>query len=270
MPDPPTDLASAERRIAAVRAVENVMTAVWALARAQLPQVEEAAAEAFAYVGALERIVDRVAGPPLPVGAAETLWVALGPERPFCGALARHMCAQLPRVGAMGLVGARLGEAAQREPELCAQVMFEVPGAVTPEDVGARAQAVAARVLAASTGRDVVLLHMKPGSDALARVPLLTRRASPLHRSVETLSPSEKVLEAVVQAWVGGVLAMGLSEALRAEVRARLAASEGARRACERELEALGHHWRALRQSAITEELVELTAGARSATPFGA
>jgi F0F1-type ATP synthase gamma subunit len=60
---------------------------------------------------------------------------------------------------------------------------------------------------------------------------------------------------------VAGRLAVALAEALRAEVRARLIASEAARKACDTQIGELRHEWRMLRQGAITEELVALTSG---------
>ena len=69
------DLVALERELGSVRAVEQVMRAVWALARAQQPLVEAAAAEADAWLRVAESIVSRLAGEP--VCAAILAWWAI-------------------------------------------------------------------------------------------------------------------------------------------------------------------------------------------------
>ncbi len=255
------DLAHLERSIDAIASVGKVMKAVWALARAQQPMVDAAAAEATAYLDAVDALVDRLAGAPAPVEAREdVLWVLVGPERAFCGPLARLLLEQVPSTGTVGLVGARLIEVAEQDPELEGRLAFQLPGATTPEDLGARSEELATAILDAQPGT-VVVLAPEDGTTRLHQTVLLSGRREPAGEPPETFSPVREVLEAAVVEAVAGRLAVALAEALRAEVRARLEAAEAARLACDRQTDELRHRWRSLRQSAITQELVELTSG---------
>ncbi|MCB9676104.1 MAG: F0F1 ATP synthase subunit gamma [Alphaproteobacteria bacterium] len=262
MPEAPHDLARVEQKIAAVGAVHQVMRAVWALARAQQPQVEAAAAEATAYLDVAEQIVERLAGRPATadVPSDHVLWVLVGPERPFCGPLARMLIEQLPETGPVGLVGHRLHEVAAQDAALDARVAFRVPAASTPDELGHRAEQLATAILAAEQ-RTVVVLHPERGGPELHRTVLLAGSREPAEDPPETFLPPAEVLAAAVLEAVAGRLAVALVEALRAEVRARLVAAEAARTSCDRRIADLSQHWRALRQGQITEELIELTAG---------
>jgi F-type H+-transporting ATPase subunit gamma len=261
---PPADLLAAERRMAAVGAVAQVTRAVWALARAQLPAAEAAAAQAAVYLDWVDEVVARLAGAPRLDAEDAVLWVLVGPERAFCGPLARVLLAQLPAEGAVGLVGARLAERAAADPALMARVRFTLPAAATPDEVGPRAEALAGAVLDAVGGRAAVLLHPDGGAPRLRQGVLLAGKREPAADPPETLSPAAQVLGAAVIEAVEGRLAVGLAEALHAEVRARLVAAEAARRQSERSLEALRQHWQVLRQESITRELLELAAAARA------
>jgi F-type H+-transporting ATPase subunit gamma len=255
------DQARLEQRVAAVEAVQQVMRAVWALARAQQPLAEAAAAEASAYLDTAESIVARLAGEPqLDEAAPDVLWVLVGPERAFCGPLARMLLDQLPETGALGLAGSRLVEVAGQVPHLERRVAFTVPAASTASELGECADRLAERILAAPQPM-VVLLHPDGGLPALRRSVLLTKSRSVVEEPPETFLPVEEVLEAAVVEFVAGRLAVALAEALRAEVRARLTAAEAARRACDRQLDDLRYQGRALRQGTITQELLELTSG---------
>ena len=260
MADDLHDLARVEHRMAAVRAVETVTRAMWALARAQQPQVEAAAGQASAYLDVAESIVTRLAGAPrTDTDDAHTLWVLLGPERPFCGPLSRMLLDQLPDRGQVGLVGHRLADVARHIPELSSRVRFRVAGASTPDELGARADRVASEILATGAPT-VMLLYPTDGTPTLRRTALLSDAREPESDPPESFLPVGEVLEAAVVEAVGGRLAVALAEALRAEVVARLVATEAARRACERQLETLRHAWRVLRQDTITQELLELSA----------
>lgn len=264
MAEVPHDLTRVEQKLGSVSAVQQVMRAVWALARAQQPQVEAAAAEASAYLDVAEQIIERLAGKPTEdeAEAGEMLTVIVGPERPFCGPLARMIVDQLPTDGQIGLAGHRLHEAVAQDPELDARVVFRVPAASTPDEIGARADQLAAAILEAAPST-VVVLHPDRGGPELHRSILLAGSREPVEEPPETFLPAKHVLEAAILEAVAGRLAVALVEALRAEVRARLVASEAARSACDRNIAELTQHWRALRQSAITEELIELTSGRR-------
>lgn len=270
MPERPRDLPSAERRMAAVGAVGQVMQAVWALARAQQPKVEAAAADAATWLDWAEEIVDRIAGAPADEDSADKLWVLIGPERAFCGPLARGHLDQLPAVGELGLVGGRLAEVASLDPDLQERVRFVLPAAATADEIPGRASDLAQAVLTHAHGRSVSLLHADGGTPRLRVGRLLTGARQPVLERPETYSPVAEVLEAAVLQAVTGRLAVALAEALRAEVRARLVAADAARRACDRELEELTHAWRVLRQENITQELIELSAATTAARdPIG-
>lgn len=262
MAEPPRDVAAAEHRLAAVGAVEQVMRAVWALARAQLPLAEAAAADASAHLDWVHAVIDRLAGPPAPVEHAHTLWVVIGPERALCGPLARMHLDAIPRAGDVGLVGTRLWEVAEQDLDLAPRVGFRLPAATTPDEIPQRAEALAREILARSHERAVVLLHAGAGA-AVVTSRLLTGPRALADDPPETFLPPEEVLAAAVTEVVSGRLAVALADALRAEVRARLTAADAARRAAERDLDALRHQWRVLRQESITQELVELTTGRR-------
>jgi F0F1-type ATP synthase gamma subunit len=261
MHDGPRDLAGVEHRIRSIESVEKVMRAVWALARAQQPQVEAVAAESTAYLDAAEAMVTQLAGAPTtPEASEDVLWVLVGPERAFCGPLARVLLEQVPAVGSVGLVGQRLIAMAEQLPLLDARVVFRVPAAATPEDLGPRADVVASAVLSAPH-HTVVVLTPEPEGTQLHRTTLLARDRHPVAEPPETFLSAAEVLEAAMLEAVAGRLAVALAEALRAEVRARLIASEAARKACDTQIGELRHEWRMLRQGAITEELVALTSG---------
>jgi F-type H+-transporting ATPase subunit gamma len=256
------DLSSLERRMDAVAAVRQVVNAIWALARAQLPHVEEASAEVVAYLEQVEAVVSRLAGPPRPpASTARSLVVLMGPERAWCGSLPRELLAQLPEDAELGLVGRRLQEVVAEAPPLRARVRFALPGATSPEDATQVALAVAERLLAHLDVAHVELWHPVGGGRRLTRAVLLGRERERRHTSPPTLSPWEEVLRAAVFEVVTSRLAVGAVEALRSEVVARVAAADQARAAAERQLGELQQAWRVARQEQITSELVELVAG---------
>ncbi len=263
MAEAPRDLREAERRIDATGAVAQVMNAVWALARAQQPAAEASAAEAATYLDQAERIIERLAGPPPDVDDSDVLHVLVGPERPFCGPLARTLLEQLPPAGRVGLVGARLAEVAALDPAMAARVVFTVPAAAMADEIPLCTEPIAAAILAHARAGAVHLLHPDAGTPRLRVGRLLTGPRPPAPRPPELLSPQGDVLEVAVQEAVAGRLAVGLAEALRAEVAARLAATDAARRACQREVDDLTQQWRILRQESITMELIELSAARR-------
>ena len=256
------DLAALERRMGAVAAVHQVVNAVWALARAQLPLVEAAAADAVAWLTEVEQVVARLAGPPRPPPPnARTLSVLLGPERAWCGSLPRELLAQLPSEGELGLVGRRLHELAATDERLSGRVRFKLPGAVSPEDAPGVARAVAEALLAELDVAHVEVFHPVKGGRSLARTVLLGGQRERRHRGPATLSPWDEVMRAAVFEAVTGRLGVAVVEALYSEVYARLAAAEQAKRAAARRLDELKAGWRTARQEQITNELLELVAG---------
>lgn len=261
------DAAALERRMNAVGAVRQVVNAIWALARAQLPLVESAAAEVVAYLEQVDAVVARLAGPRQPPPpSARTLLVVLGPERPWCGSLPREVLAQLPAHAELGLVGRRLQEVAADDAEVMARVRFSLPGAQSPDDAPAVAWAIAEELLAHLEVAHVEVLHPVDGGSRLVSTVLLGGQRARSYTAPSTLSPWGEVLRAAVFEAVTSRLTVAAVAALRSEVRARMAAAEQARTAADKKLEQLQHEWRDARQEAITTELVELVAG-RAALP---
>lgn len=266
MIEAPRQLAAVERALAATEAVAQVVDAVWALARAQLSAVEAAAGDASAYLDWVEQLAERFAGPASRAGPQETLWILTGPERPFCGALARRIAEQLPGRGPVGLVGTRLSEAVRLDRDRAARVCFALPGPATPEDLAGSAERVARAILDQAHAGRVAMLHPTRGTTALHRVTLLAGPRLPAGEGPETFSPRDEVLAAAVHEAVTGRIVVGLAEALRTEVRARLVASEGARHGCEQRLDMLRQSLRVLRQEQTTTELLEIVAARAAAT----
>jgi len=264
-PEELRDLSAIERRLTAITSVRQVVNAIWALARAQLPLVERARADAATWLAWVDEVVARLAGPSPARRALPVFRVVLGPERPWCGSLHRQLLDQVPGDGPLGLVGQRLSDALLERPGLAARVRFELPGAVTPEDAEPTARRVAEAALEHAKGHTVELWAPRGREAKLVPVVLLGGERAPVALPPETLTPLPQVLAAAVQASAASWLTVGLVEALYAEVRARAAAAEAARTACDRQLEAVTQAWRVARQEAITSELLELLAGRQAA-----
>lgn len=254
----PSDVTAVERSTRAVTAIGQVVQAIWALSRAQLPLVEEAASAAVAYQHAVDRVIDRVAGRPLEARAGERLFVVFGPERPYSAALARRMLEAIPEEGAIGVVGQRLAEAIAIEPSLDARVRFRSSGSVAHDDLHEIAYAVAAQILEHGTSAEVVILY--PSESGVERAPLIVARAAVEHPP-ETFSSLGVVLGVAVEAAMAGRLAVAAVETLRAEVRARMVAADAARQACRDKLTELEELWHTGRRETITRELLEIVAG---------
>jgi F-type H+-transporting ATPase subunit gamma len=253
------DAPQIEGRLNATLAVRQIVQAVWALARAQLPRVERAAAEAAHYLDWVDAVVDNIAGPPH-LADGERLTVILGPERAFCGGLPHQLLDQAP-AGWLGLVGRRLSEAAHLRPELMKRVRFELPGVAHTGELARAANEVAVAILAHRDLEQVEVWHPIAGGARLKPVVLLAGTRALVESPPETYSTAEQILEAAIREGVRSHLLIGLVESMRSEVRARLALSESARLACDRRAESLTTTLRVLRQEEITLELAELAAG---------
>lgn len=265
------DAATIERRIKAVGAVKEVVHAIWAISRAELPMVEAAVAESSTYVDWIHEMADAVMDAPHRSSTQQVLMVVLGPERPYCGALARLILEQVVEAmdaGAdpsIGLVGTRLLEAAVQEKHLENRVLFQLAGAVTHEENEQIARAIAGAVLTHAGNAEVDLFYPRDGGSRLERVTLLGGMRSPAPFPPETFSPLEQVINAAIVELITGRLAVGVAEALRSEIRARIMAAEAATRAADDKLETLRRSWAKTRQERITSELLEVIAG-RQAT----
>lgn len=253
------DLTGIERSIHAVRAIRQVLHAIWALSRAQLPLVEHAASAAAIYQQWVDDAAARVAGPPKDIPGRKVLYVAFGPERPFSGPLARRMLDAIPEHGDLGLVGLRLAEAAIQKPSIDARVRFRCVGSVAHDDLHDVAFAVAQQILTFGRGASIVVVHPVEPS-RVAHVPLVSAR-TPTERPAETFGDLGEVAREVIRDTIIGRLAVAAVEALRAEVRARMIAAEAARHACDDRLTELERAWNTRRRETITRELLEAVAG---------
>lgn len=261
MRDDEVDLSRIERRIGAIRSVRQVVHAIWALARAQLPLVEAAAQDATIYLDWIDDIVQRLAGPPAAASGEQVLHVVLGPERAYCGGLPRQILSQVPKEGRLGLVGRRFVEVADRKPAVARRVVFRLSGAVSHDDHGEVARRIAEAVLEHAGGHQVDMLHPTRGEPHLHRAVVLGGRRELGHLPPATLSPPRLVLDAALGESVAGRLAVAAAEAMRSEIQARIVAADSARKACDHRLDELATRWRTARQEQITSELLEVVSG---------
>jgi hypothetical protein len=255
------ELEQIESALRATSAVRSVVQAVWALSRAQLPRVEEAVARSTTYLDWVDALVDRVAGPPRPAVLERSLTVLLGPERGFCGTLARSVLASAPPRGPLGLVGGRLAEVARREPAVAGRVRFTLDGPSSVDELGAVSRALAAAVLEHGADAPVDLAFPRGAGKGMHRAVLLAGEREAKRPTFEHYSPLRTVLAAAVREGVTGRLRIALAESLLAETRARVTAAERAKRAADDREAELRSALRVQQQEQITRELVELTAG---------
>ncbi|MCW5830922.1 MAG: F0F1 ATP synthase subunit gamma [Labilithrix sp.] len=263
MTDLTDDITAVERSMRAVGAIRQVLHAVWALSRAQLPLVEQAASAAATYQSWVDGAADRVAGAPYASTAARTLTVVFGPERPYSSILARRIAEAIPD-GDLGIVGQRLAETIGQSAETDRRVRFRCPGSVAHDDLHDVAFSVAKQILEHGRGAVVVVIHPLERSAELARVPLIAARGL-VDRPPETFSPLARVVERAVVEAMTGRLAVAAAEALRAEIRARMEAADTARRACDERLVELEGALHLGRRETITRELLEIVAGGEAA-----
>lgn len=263
------DPSAVERRMLVVRAVRQIVHAIWALARAQLPLAEKAAADATTYLDWVDQVTARLAGRPRHLPAAETFFVVIGPQRAYCGGLPRKVAHAIPPDGELGLVGARLIEIASELPEVAPRVRFALPSAATHDEHEETSRALAEAVLTHARHRVVELLYPVSVDGALRSVVLLAGPREALPSPPDHYAPLPALVGAAVSEGVGGRLSVGLAEALRAETLARIAASERAKTACDASIDELQREWRVARQQEITAEILEVVAG-REASGAGA
>lgn len=248
------DLERIERRLGALDAVGGVVHALGAIARAQLPEVEERVGDAHAYLDEVDACVERLVHREPSRGPRVT--VVLGPERPFCGSLPRDLADEARSRAPVIVVGRRLVEATRA---LGLDAEAELAGPSSALDLDDVARRLASVVAERMHDRDVVLVHATP--KGIEEVVLLGGPATPRPNPPELLSPREVVLAAAVRESVSARLHVALARALHAEVAARLTAAEAARAAIDRRRDELLSAWRVARHERITTELLELVAG---------
>jgi len=248
----------------AVTAIRQVVHAIWAVSRAQLPLVDQAASAAVIYQRWVDAAVERVAGAPQATGGTNRLTVVFGPERPYSSALARRITEAIPE-GDLGIVGERLAEIVRQHAEVDRRVLFRCAGSVAHDDLHDVALAVASRIVESGRGALVVVMHPSGDGSEMSMVPLIAARGL-VDRPPETFSALGSVIEAAVAEAAAGRLAVAAAETLRVEIRARITAADAARRACEERLVELESYWHLGRRETITRELLEIVAGREAAS----
>lgn len=253
------DPESIERRLSALRAVRQVVHALWALSSAELPLVEQAVAEAGVYYEWLDQLLEQLLGPPLQREPGEVLHVVIGPERGYTGRLCRDVLAALPPSGPLGLVGRRWAELGSERADVRERALFRLPGALSPDEPEA-AQAVATAVLEHARGRQVELHFPRLAQRALSRVVLIAGARSARATAPDTYSPLPRVIAAALEEALRGRITLALAEVLRAEVAARLIATERAHRVADQRVGELEQQLRVALGERVTSELAELVA----------
>ncbi|MGF1465533.1 MAG: F0F1 ATP synthase subunit gamma [Sandaracinaceae bacterium] len=262
MREAPDDLEAIEAALRATDAVGGVVQAVWALSRAPLPRLDETVHDALAYYDEVDEVIDVLVGPPRIAAADEVLRVVIGPERSFCGVLPVRVRDQIPADGApLGIVGTRLADALGRRPSLRARQRFVIPAPGSVDDLGDAAERLCSAVLAAAEDRAVTVHHATGDGARLRGAVLLATRAPRDQPPVDRFSPLEVLVRDALHEAMTGRLYVALADALRTEVRWRVAATERARRAIEERKNLLDVARRVRAQERVTRELGELVAG---------
>lgn len=259
------DLRRLEARQSAVRTVERVVKAVWALARAQLVLAERAAAEALSHVAELDELLARLAGAPrAPADPGAVLHVVFGPEHALTGGLAERMRHAIPETGRLGIVGTRLWEILEARDLHRARVAFHLPAATSVAGLDAQARALAEAIIAAleafADGGEVRLVHPVSEREAVATAVLLSGPREAVAHPPETLSPLPAVIAEVAAQALEARIAAALAESLRSELKSRVVAAGQAREVAGDKLAEIEQLTRIVRQGDVTREVVELAA----------
>lgn len=256
------DIDRVSARLAAVNSVGQVVHGLWAVARAQAPEADRAAAESETYLERVRRVIDRLSAPASePIVTERVLHVVMGPERGFCGALARRMVDAVPSQGPIALVGRWMGEFVSESPRTSERVLLRLSGPVSADEIGGVAGELTGALASRAADWDIMLHFPVARTQSAHSVMLLESGRTIRDPAPETWSPPEAVLEAALAEWLAGRLAAALSETFRAEVHSRMAAADSARKNCDRHAGELERTLRALRQDQITGEILDLVAG---------
>lgn len=255
-----------EARLTGVRAVREVVQAIWALSRAQLPRADEAVAEGSVYLDWVDGVVERLAGKPILDENTPRLVLVLGPERPFASALVHELVSVVRRLRreAIGVVriaaiGTRFFEALDAERN-APDLLFHLPGPSSVVEIGSVATAVATEVAQHAPGHQVELWHPSTGG-VRHSVVLGAVRASLESAAPESYSNPETILADALRESIRGRFHVAIAESLRAEIHARVLASDRARRAADSRGDELEQALRIMNQEHITSELCDLYAG---------
>ncbi len=257
-----------EARLTGVRAVGEVVQAIWALSRAQLPRADEAVAKASVYLDWVDGVVERLAGKPVTDESTPRLVLVLGPERPFASALVHELVAvvrrlrrEAPAAVEIAAVGNRFAEALEvRFARDSSGLLFRLPGPSSVSEIAEVATAVATEVAQHAPSHQVELWH--PSAEGIRHSVVLGATREPLSGpGPESYSKPEDILADAVRESIRGRFHVAIAESLRAEIHARVLASERARRAADSRADELERALRIMSQEQITRELCDLYAG---------
>jgi F-type H+-transporting ATPase subunit gamma len=257
-----SDVDRASSRLTAIASVRQVVHGLWAVARAQAPEADRVVAESETYLERVWRVVERLSEPTgEPPTSEHILHVVFGPERGFCGPLARKMADRIPPGGPVAIVGTWMAEFASETPGLADRVVFRITGPASPDEIGSVSSELTAELASRAAHYDIRLHFPVARGRSPRALMLLESRRTVGTGLPETWSSPEAVLEAALTEWLAGQLAAALSETFRTEVHARMTAADKARKNCDNHMEELERTLRILRQEQITSELLDLVGG---------
>jgi F0F1-type ATP synthase gamma subunit len=256
-----SDAEALESRLVATTLVGEVVEALWALARAQLPRATTAVAEATQYLDWIDEAMTPLA---LSANASEgrtRVVIVLGPERPFAGSLprevARSAAATLRSSDRVGWVGHRVAE---RAPDRStAGRLFTIGGVCSVDEVDRVAEELAELVLRHAGESPVIVLYPRARRTGLHSATLLVGELAVrgVVSAPDTYSEPGVILARAVRMGVAARLRIALLEAFRAETHARVVATESARQAIDRKRTQLEQDLARIRQETITTEIAE-------------
>jgi len=281
-------LADVEKRLKSAHVVEGIVTTMRTLSAVQLRRGSEVLEELREFEAVLRESLGRLPAATLsPAPPTRVMMVVVGSDQGMCGALTRRIVARAlsrreylaERMGDVVGVGHRTVDELSRAGVSVAKV-FSAPTSVAGAErlVERIGRAVEGAVVAgAHDGVEVVYtqhLGIAAGAPAVTRVfpiereRLLARghggsepRDEPV-RAVQLLEPSADVAQAVYDLWTITETYRAAIEALAAEHAARLRTTDAATHSVQRRIEDLLVERNHVRQAQITEELLEIVAGA--------
>jgi F-type H+-transporting ATPase subunit gamma len=267
-----------ERRIEAIGELHEIVGAMRALAAMRLEQATTALAGARAYADAISEALGMAliaGGGPVDTGPPKGArgLVLFTPEHGFAGLLARHLvemaAAEAEHHCRIFLVGGR-GIAIASEHRL--RTAWQAPMATQLGAAAATARRISTELHRQFAAGDLISVEILFASyqgggrsDALRHrlLPIdpVAHRTGRLHQPPLTNMTLPSLLPRLVEEYFFAELAHIVVETLAAENGARLAAMQSVRRNIEEKLEELRRSERRERQSAITAEIAEISAG---------
>ncbi len=276
-------VAESEKKLAAARVIDGIVTTMRTLSAVQLRHGGEALRELRDFELVLRESLSKLEAPVLvdPAPPSRIMLIVIGSDQGMCGALTRRVVdlalarsAHLDeRLGDVIAVGYRTVDRL-RDGGVGASKAYTSPASIDGAErlVERLGETLEHAVVEGHDGVEVVYTQH---SGSGAGVPSVTR-VFPVDRrrlsnrdtspkrpgSVQLLEPSADVVRAVYRLWTITETHRAIVESLTAEHSARLRTTDAAQRAIEARIEALILERNHLRQNQITEELHEIVAGA--------